>query len=103
MEYHSISHNENHFEDVDTPLAANAFFTLLYKQLITIKREHKHIHLSISGGEKTMAVFGMAAAQLVFDDEDHLWHLFSAGVYLQSKKLVPSETDDVHLVEIPVS
>lgn len=102
VEYLTISENDQQLEDVDTPQAARAFFTLLYKQMIAIKQHNKNIHLSIAGGRKTMAVFGMAAAQLVFEDEDHLWHLFSAGEYLQSKNLVPTETDVVHLVEIPV-
>jgi hypothetical protein len=55
------------------------------------------VHLSIAGGRKTMAVFGMTAAQLLFDEHDRLWHLFSGGEFLVSKRLYPQPGDEVRL------
>ena len=49
-----------------------------------------------------MGLFGMAAAQMLFDDDDHLWHLYSSGEFLKSRRMLPQSGDDVHLVEIPV-
>jgi CRISPR-associated Csx14 family protein len=89
-------------EDVDTPEASAAFFRLLYRLVRQAKEARKRVHLSIAGGRKTMAVFGMATAQLLFEPDDCLWHLFSAGDFLSSKRLHPGPDDDVHLVAVPV-
>jgi DNA-binding CsgD family transcriptional regulator len=44
----------------------------------------------------------MLAAQLLFDDQDRLWHLYSSGDFLTSKRLHPQTGDEVHLIHIPV-
>lgn len=90
------------FSDINTTCAAQAFFRLLYQRVWQIKHSGQRVHLSIAGGRKTMAVFGMATAQLLFDENDQLWHLFSTGDFLNSKRLHPGPQDQVHLVPIPV-
>ncbi|MFZ5809621.1 MAG: CRISPR-associated ring nuclease [Chloroflexota bacterium] len=89
--------------DVETEAASRAVFGLLYRLVRQAKLEGARVHLSIAGGRKTMAVFGMAAAQLLFDKEDCLWHLYSSGDFLTSKRLHPQSGDEVHLVPIPVA
>jgi DNA-binding CsgD family transcriptional regulator len=37
-----------------------------------------------------------------FDENDHLWHLYSSGDFLASKRLHPQPGDEVHLISIPV-
>jgi DNA-binding CsgD family transcriptional regulator len=49
-----------------------------------------------------MAMYAMAAAQLLFDEDDHFWQLFSSGDFLQSKRMHPAPADDAQLVEVPV-
>ncbi len=49
-----------------------------------------------------MALYGLAAAQLLFDENDRLWHLFSAGDYLASKRLHPQPEDEAVLVPVPI-
>lgn len=88
--------------DVETYPAAQAACRILYRLVQTAKRNGERVHLSIAGGRKTLAVFGMVVAQMLFDDEDCLWHLYSAGDFLQSKRLHPQSGDDVHLISIPV-
>lgn len=88
--------------DVETPAASESVFRTLYKLVWEAKREGLRVHLSIAGGRKTLAVFGMTVAQLLFDDDDHLWHLFSAGEFLASKRLRPEPGDDVHLLDVPM-
>lgn len=88
--------------DVATPQAAQAAFSALYQQVLAAKKSGFRVHLSIAGGRKTLAVYGMAAAQMLFDEDDRLWHLFSSGDFLLSKRLHPLPQDDVHLVSIPV-
>jgi CRISPR-associated Csx14 family protein len=89
-------------QDVETPQAARAAFGGLYRQVRAAKLRGEKVHLLIAGGRKTQAVFGMLAAQLLFDDEDGLWHLFSGGDFLASKRMHPQAGDEVHLVPIPV-
>jgi CRISPR-associated protein (TIGR02584 family) len=88
--------------DVATPHDARAAFFVLYNQVRRAKLNSLRVHLSIAGGRKTLAVYGMLAAQLIFDDGDHLWYLASEGDFLQSKRLHPRPDDQVQLLEIPV-
>jgi len=89
-------------EDVVTPRAIDGFFRLLYAEVARAKRAGKRVHLLIAGGRKTMAVFGMAVAQLLFENQDALWHLYSEEDYLESKRLYPQQGDRASLVPVPV-
>ena len=88
--------------DVETPQAAQSAFKALYQLIRSIKKSGNVVHLSIAGGRKTLALYGMVAAQLLFDETDHLWYLFSSGDFLASKRLHPTSNDDVTLVPIPI-
>lgn len=88
--------------DVNTEESARSAYRLIYQRVFHAKKSGAPVHLSIAGGRKTMAVFGMAAAQLLFDEDDHLWHLYSAGDFLTSKQLWPQPQDEVHLIPVPV-
>jgi CRISPR-associated Csx14 family protein len=88
--------------DVDSSTSSRIAFREIYRQVREAKLEGLRVHLSIAGGRKSMAVFGMAAAQLLFDEQDRLWHLFSSGDFLSSKRLHPEPGDEVHLIPIPV-
>jgi DNA-binding CsgD family transcriptional regulator len=88
--------------DVDTPQAGEAALRLLYRLVRQAKLAGQSVHLSIAGGRKTWAVFGMAAAQMLFDADDCLWHLYSGGEFLASQRLHPQPGDEAHLIPIPV-
>ncbi len=90
------------FQDVETPQAAEAAFRTLYNQVRLTKLNGERVHLSIAGGRKTMTIYGMLTAQLLFDEQDRLWHLYSEGDFLTSKRLHPQPGDQVHLIPIPV-
>jgi CRISPR-associated Csx14 family protein len=87
--------------DVETPQAAAAAFRSLYSFVRDAKMDGSRVHLSIAGGRKTLAVYGMLVAQLLFDEQDNLWHLYSTGDFLASKRLHPQAGDEVHLIPIP--
>ena len=89
-------------QDVETPEDARAAFRVIYRQVREAKLGGYQAHLLIAGGRKTLAVFGMAAAQMLFDEHDRLWHLYSAGDFLQSRRLHPQPGDQVHLIPIPL-
>lgn len=88
--------------DVETPEASQAGFQALYGAIHRAKRDGRRVYLSIAGGRKNLAVYGLVAAQLLFDEDDSLWHLYSAGDFLASRRLHPEPGDEVHLLPIPV-
>lgn len=97
-----LSVDEQPLADVDSPTGAALVFRALYQEVLRYKRLGRRVHLSIAGGRKTMAVYGMATAQLLFDEGDHLWHLVSEGDLLAQKRLHPEADDLVQLIPIPV-
>ncbi|KPL83425.1 hypothetical protein SE15_07040 [Thermanaerothrix daxensis] len=89
-------------EDVETPTAIQWAFRALYRSVWQAKRQGERLHLLLAGGRKTLSVFALVTAQLLFDEGDHLWHLYSGGDFLTSRRLHPQRGDDVHLIPIPV-
>lgn len=89
--------------DVQTPEQTEAAFRFLYRQIQAAKLDGWRIHLLIASGRKTLALFGISAAQLLFDEDDRLWHLYSAGDFLASRRLYPGPGDEAHLIPIPVT
>ena len=87
--------------DVVSEPAVREAFRVLYHEVRAAKRAERRGHLSIAGGRKTLAVYGMAAAQLLFDQEDAVWHLDSASEVIESQALhaAPGQT---RLVPVPV-
>jgi len=88
--------------DVETPQAIESAFRTLYRCVWQAKRSGEHLHLLLAGGRKTLSVFAMVTAQLLFDEHDSLWHLYSSGEFLASRRLHPRAGDVVHLIPIPV-
>ena len=64
-------------KDIATEADIAVLLRTLYQTVLTEKRAGSLIHLSIAGGRKPMAVYGMVVAQLLFDESDRLWHLLS--------------------------
>lgn len=88
--------------DVATLPAAQAAFRQLYRLMRQRKQSGARLHVCLAGGRKTLAVFAMSAAQMLFDEDDRLWHLYSGGEFLASRRLHPLPGDDAHLIPIPV-
>ncbi len=65
--------------DIATESDSAALLRTLYRAVLAEKRAGHLVHLSIAGGRKPMAVYGMVVAQLLFDENDHVWHLLSEG------------------------
>lgn len=98
----SPSHCGQPLLDIDTPQAGKAAFQTIYRHLRELKRQGMRLHFCIAGGRKSLALFSMASAQLLFDEDDHLWHLISSGDFLASKRLHPLPSDQAHLLPIPL-
>ncbi|MBI4526879.1 MAG: hypothetical protein HY695_24045 [Deltaproteobacteria bacterium] len=65
------------FSDVASEKETAALMRTLYCLVLKEKRAGRTVHLSIAGGRKTMAAYGMVVAQLLFDEDDRAWHLHS--------------------------
>lgn len=88
--------------DVTTPEEVSVAFELLYAATRACKLRGERVHLLISGGRRTLTVFGMAVAQMLFDDDDHLWHLASHPALEASGRLHAEEGEWARLIPIPV-
>jgi CRISPR-associated protein Csx14 len=89
-------------EDVTSPEEVEAAFHALYAQVRAAKLRERKVHLLISGGRRTLTVFGMAVAQMLFDDEDRLWHLASHPALEASGRLHAEGGEWARLIPIPV-
>ncbi len=103
MQFHLLGEEAGRpLDDVLTQEDVQAAFTILYNRLYTLKSQGHRVHFLIAGGRKPLALYGMAAAQLLFDEEDRLWHLYSGPDFLHSRRMIPRAEDDVHLIPIPL-
>ncbi|HIP87428.1 MAG TPA: hypothetical protein EYH27_03200 [Anaerolineales bacterium] len=87
--------------DVDSEASAREAFRVLYREVKAAKQAGYRVHLSIAGGRKIIAVYGMVVAQLLFDPEDRIWHLFSIPSLIESKALHP-KPGEAALIRVPV-
>jgi len=98
-----IEGKEGPVTDIITEADVSALLRTLYQTVLMQKRANRLVHLSIAGGRKTMAVYGMAVAQLLFDDDDRLWHLLSENWRPGAERVMHVRPGDpVTLVPIPV-
>jgi len=87
--------------DVDSLFGAREAFRALYREVKRAKAARRRVHLSIAGGRKIIAVYAMAAAQLLFDPDDRVWHIFSVPALIERQSLhaLPGEAS---LIRVPV-
>jgi CRISPR-associated protein Csx14 len=80
-----------------------ALLRTLYRVVLVEKRAGRLVHLSIAGGRKPMAVYAMVVAQLLFDEDDRVWHLLSEGWRPGDDRVMHVRPGDkVSLVPVPV-
>lgn len=89
-------------EDVTAPDEVGAAFRALYAEVRAAKSRDQRIEMLIAGGRRTLTVFGMAVAQMLFDDEDRLWHLASHPELEASARLHAGAGEWARLILIPV-
>jgi CRISPR-associated protein Csx14 len=89
--------------DFITEADTAALMRTLYRTVLTEKRAGRRVHLSIAGGRKPMAVYGMVVAQLLFDEDDCLWHLLSENWRPGDERIMHVQPGDrISLVPVPV-
>lgn len=89
--------------DIRSEADAGALLQALYRTLRAARQAGQTIHLSITSGRKTMAVYAMVAAQLLFREEDRVWHMLSVDRWSGDEKRMHLEPGEhVEMVAVPV-
>lgn len=89
--------------DIVTESDTAALLRTLYRVVLAEKRAGRLVHLSIAGGRKPMAVYGMVVAQLLFDEDDRVWHLLSESWKPGDERVMHVRPGDrMWLVPVPV-
>ena len=94
--------------DVVSPADAEVAFRIIYNVTRDLKRRGYRLHSLIAGGRKSIIIYSVLSAQLLFDAQDKLWHIFSRDEYerdqfdreMGTRPHVPD--DVVTLLEVPV-
>jgi CRISPR-associated protein (TIGR02584 family) len=97
-----LSQNGIPLKDVTAPGDVETAFQLLYAEVRALKLQERRVHFLISGGRRTLTVFGMAVAQMLFDDDDRLWHLVSHPKLEASGALHTGDGEWARLIPIPL-
>jgi DNA-directed RNA polymerase specialized sigma24 family protein len=77
----------------------------IYRQIHNLKREKRHLHLSLSGGLRFMALFAMTQAMTKLDMLDFTWHIDTPEEVKEAAAngvLMHIEPGIVELVEVPI-
>ncbi len=88
--------------DVTAPQEVECAFRALYAEVRAAKLADRAVHMQIAGGRRTLTVFGMATAQMLFDEHDRLWHLSSHPALEDSGRLHIGPNEWARLIPIPV-
>lgn len=97
-----LSENTRPVLDIATQADIWALLRALYAHIRAARLAGQRVHLSLVSGRKTMAVFGMVAAQLLFGREDRIWHMISSAPWGGAVKgLHPAAEDSFTVVEVP--
>lgn len=92
-------------DDIVDSTSAKGARETIYHFIQELKRQPRHIHLSVTGGRRLMSLLAISAAQLKFDPFDHIWHIYTPDPVkeqVREGKLmhVPSDAG-VKLIEVP--
>lgn len=87
-------------KDVETEANSQAAFRTIFRAVKRYKEQRAIIHFNLAGGRKSMSVFAMSAAQMLFAPGDQLWHVTSRYEFMNSQAM-HDEADNSRLVAIP--
>lgn len=90
-------------EDILTSADAGVLLQTMYRVMRQARQMGWPIHLSITSGRKTMAVYGMVAAQLLFGPQDRVWHMMALDhIGGLDKRLHAAADESLEMVDVPV-
>lgn len=89
--------------DFLTEADSTVLLRTLYREIKAYKQAGWRIHLSIAGGRRVMSAYALVVAQLLFDEDDRCWHLFSDFWQKErDRKMRLEPGDQAVLVPVPV-
>ncbi|MGB8346369.1 MAG: CRISPR-associated ring nuclease [Ktedonobacteraceae bacterium] len=92
-------------EDIVDITGAKGTRETIYQYIQALKQEPRHIHLSVTGGRRLMALLAISAAQLEFDPFDHIWHIYTPDDLKEQvrdgKQMHVAPDAGVNLIEMP--
>ncbi|MBE3561039.1 MAG: histidine kinase [Ktedonobacteraceae bacterium] len=79
IHFHSrvLERNGQPIDDIIDNDHADGALNTIHQLIVDLKRQGYHIHLSLSGGRRLMALLAIAVATLNFDRHDHIWHIYT--------------------------
>src|SRR5260370_779929 len=96
-------HLRSHVLRLDDEVSDDGALNTIHHLIRSLKRQHRCIHLSITGGRRLMSSIATEAALLNFTHSDHIWHIYTPeAVQRQVNEgtlMHISPQDGVHLIE----
>jgi len=88
--------------DIRARKDADGAFRTIYRTVRQRKSGGEIVHFSVAGGRNSMVAYGAAAAQMLFDADDRLWHIISTEDFEHSGRMHRRSHLDAFLAPIPV-
>ena len=100
---HVLQLDDEPLDDIVDEVSADGALNTIHHLIRSLKRQHRCIHLSITGGRRLMSSIATEAALLNFTHSDHIWHIYTPeAVQRQVNEgtfMHISPQDGVHLIE----
>jgi CRISPR-associated protein Csx14 len=100
---HTLQLNNRPLDDIIDEVSAEGAFNTIHQLIRNLKYQHRHIHLSITGGRRLMSSIATEAALLNFTHFDHIWHIYTPEAVQKRASegacMHVCAQDGVHLIE----
>ena len=100
---HVLRLDDEPLDDIVDEVSADRALNTIHQLIRSLKRQHRCIHLSITGGRRLMSSIATEAALLNFTHSDHIWHIYTPeAIQRQASEgalMHISLQDGVHLIE----
>ena len=74
---HILHLDDEPLADIVDDESADGTLDTLHHLICDLKRQRRHIHLSVTGGRRLMALLATSVAFLNFDRHDRVWHIYT--------------------------
>jgi CRISPR-associated protein Csx14 len=72
---YTLEQNGRTIDDITNDADADGTLEAIHGLISNLKRQGSHIHLSVTGGRRMMALLAISVASFNFDRHDHIWHI----------------------------
>jgi CRISPR-associated protein Csx14 len=69
--------DDDPLNDITNTASAYGTLNTIQHLICDLKRQRRHIHLSVTGGRRLMSLLALSVASLHFDHQDHIWHIYT--------------------------